>query len=82
MPSLKSSLKPVDPVRYRPIGPVNAPIPGLPGIGAPPSLPVHLMPSPVRISGLPSISTNVDGITRMFYPANNLPQRRLILPTQ
>lgn len=88
MPSLKSSIKPVDPSRYKPVTmrPIATPIqsPGGP-VMAPinaPQLPSHLLPLPVRISGLPSISTDVDGITRQFYTTNNLPQRRLILPAQ
>lgn len=43
-------------------------------------LPVHLMQSPVMISSLPSISTVVDGITRQFYGARQLPTRRGYLP--
>jgi hypothetical protein len=40
-------------------------------------LPSHLTRSPVMISSLPAISTNVDGITRQFYNPRGLPSRRL-----
>jgi hypothetical protein len=36
--------------------------------------------STVMISSLPSISTDVDGITRQFYGGRALPTRRLIQP--
>jgi hypothetical protein len=45
-----------------------------------PKLPDHLTQSTVMISSLPSISTNVDGITRQFYGGRTLPVRRLVRP--
>lgn len=43
-----------------------------------PELPTHLAPSTVLITSLPSIATNVDGVTRQFY-LNRVPTRRLSL---
>lgn len=57
-----------------PVQPVAGPI------HVPPQLPEHLSQSTVMLSSLPSIATNVDGITRQFYNSN-LPIRRLILPS-
>lgn len=60
-------------------------IPHMPPIAAPVHMPPiethHLTQSPVMISSLPSISTQVDGITRQFYGASgNVPMRRVLLP--
>jgi hypothetical protein len=51
-----------------------APVPPIPT-----PLPAHLVPSSVMISSLPALGTDVDGITRQFYPNNN-PTRRLVVP--
>lgn len=58
----------------QPIQPVRGPV------HMPPQLPYNLAKSAVQLSSLPSIATDVDGITRQFYN-NNLPTRRLILPS-
>jgi hypothetical protein len=63
-----------------PISPSPVPSNGFPVVSHPPTLPEHLAQSRVMISSLPSISTNVDGITKQFYGGANVPTRRLILP--
>jgi len=45
-----------------------------------PHLPAHLVQSPVMISSLPAISTQVDGVTRQFYNTGRVPTRRGFLP--
>jgi hypothetical protein len=74
MPSLISRSVEAHPVRYQPVAP-----PAMPNVNIPPApmLPSHLTRSPVMISSLPAISTNVDGITRQFYNPRGLPSRRL-----
>jgi len=46
---------------------------------APPDQPAHLKLSPVFITSLPAMSTDVDGITRQFY-GRVVPTRRSLLP--
>jgi hypothetical protein len=55
-----------------PIAPIKPPLP--------PEPPQHLKLSPVFISSMPAMSTDVDGITRQFYGRPNLPTRRVITP--
>lgn len=77
MPSLRDSLIAIDPARYKPVsqGPARAPVVNRPA----PPLPPHLSRSVVMISSMPTIATNVDGITRQFYGIRGgLPTRRLI----
>lgn len=81
MPSLKDSLMRPDPVRYRPVNPQPIRAAGATVSPVPPVLPPHLRRNTVMLSSLPSISTDVDGITRQFYNEKNLPTRRLILPS-
>jgi hypothetical protein len=78
MPSLNASLGVSVSNRIRssgsPARPVGMPTPA-------PPLPTNLSQSTIMLSSLPSIATNVDGITRQFYgTGRNLPTRRLILP--
>ena len=76
MPRMTDSIMKPDPVRYKPVS--QRPVGG--SVSTAPNLPVHLQQSTVMISSLPSISTNAaDSVLRQFYPANNLPTRRLIL---
>lgn len=58
-----------------PIRPVKTPV------AMPTPVPYNLAQSTVMISSLPSIATDVDGITRQFYGGRQLPMRRLILPS-
>lgn len=58
-----------------PIQPVKMPV------SMPTPLPYNLAQSNIMISSLPSIATDVDGITRQFYGGRPLPTRRLILPS-
>jgi hypothetical protein len=76
MPSLNDRRVVADPIRYK-MG--SAPAPQMPSVSFPPApmLPSHLTRSPVMLSSLPAIATNVDGITRQFYNPRGLPQRRL-----
>jgi hypothetical protein len=76
MPTLKNSLIDLDPKRYRPVDPIARQVP----INLPPEPPIVIRRSPVMISSLPAISTDVDGIARQFYGGQNAPTRRLILP--
>ena len=78
MPTLRDSAVPLDPAAYRQITPVTT-APAVAPQNAP-AQPAHLTRSAVMISSLPSIATTVDGITRQFYGAGNLPTRRLMLP--
>lgn len=78
MPSLKNSLVSLG-GGYSPIK-VSSPIVPARPVSAP-IAPVTIQRSPVMISSLPSISTNVDGIVRQFYGGRPLPTRRLILPS-
>jgi hypothetical protein len=83
MPTLSKSRKPLDPSRYRRIdqprgNPIETHVPFAPHL--PPEPPVVIRRSPVMISSLPSIATNVDGIARQFYGGPNVPTRRLVLP--
>lgn len=59
--------------------PIQAPVMGhlLP---VPTPLPFHLAPSPVMITSLPGVSTQVDNVTRQFYRSGRVPQRRMISP--
>jgi hypothetical protein len=75
MPSLKDSLVTLDSGRYQPASGA-----ALPAMQNPPILPAHLVASTVLISSLPSIATDVDGITRQFYRYGGLPTRRLMQP--
>lgn len=80
MPSLHDSRVTLDPSRYREVQqPADA------ALAAPmqhaPVLPSHLVKSSIFISSLPSIATDVDGITRQFYGSGKFPTRRLILPS-
>jgi hypothetical protein len=59
---------------------ISAPLPVQPPPQMPPDLPQHLKLSPVFISSLPAMSTDVDGITRQFYGKTIVPTRRSILP--
>ena len=60
--------------RKLPSSPIATPI-------VPPMDMHYLTQSPVMISSLPSISTNVDGITRQFYGGSgSVPMRRVLLP--
>jgi hypothetical protein len=73
MPSLKASAVSLDPQQYRHVAPTQVPEQQLP-----PVLPAHLVQSTVMISSMPSIVTNVDGITRQFYGCSRTtPMRRL-----
>lgn len=75
MPSLKDSIVELDPKRYGRV-PIHQPFnPSLP-----PQLPIAIRRSPVMISSLPPISTNVDGVLRQFYGGQNVPTRRLVTP--
>lgn len=80
MPALKDSFVELDPNRYQKIPPLaNSYGPTfMPSL--PPEPPIVIRRSPVLISSLPIISTNVDGITRQFYGGRTLPMRRLITP--
>jgi hypothetical protein len=84
MPSLRSSLIDLDPKRYErvdPRAPVAHPEPVLPFRPMPaPEQPVAIRRSPVMISSLPIISTNVDGVLRQFYGGGHFPTRRLVNP--
>jgi hypothetical protein len=77
MPSMRASLVDLSPDRYHRIEPaeptIAKPIPA-------PELPIVIRRSPVMISSLPSIATDVDGIARQFYGGPHVPTRRLILP--
>jgi len=80
MPSLRNSLVDLDPARYRkmrPVAPIAHPEPYRPSPA--PEPPIAIRQSPVLISSLPAISTNVDGIVRQFY-LKNLPTRRIVIP--
>jgi hypothetical protein len=74
MPSLRNSAIVLDKERYRPApAAAAAPLIQHPPIEAP-----NLRRSQVMISSLPSISTDVDGITRQFYGGTrNFPTRRI-----
>lgn len=79
MPSLRASAIELDPKRYRQINP--QPVGGEPFRPNPaPEPPLVIRRSPVLISSLPRISTDVDGVSRQFYGGPNVPTRRLILP--
>ena len=78
MPSLKSSLIPLDPKRYErldphPVRPIETPFTPMPA----PEFPTGIRRSTVMLSSLPIISTNVDGVIRQFYGGPNFPSRRL-----
>ena len=84
MPSLRNSLVSLDPKQYRRVDPHS---PGVSGGEAPaframpaPEPPIAIRRSPVMISSLPPISTNVDGVIRQFYGGPNFPTRRLVSP--
>lgn len=68
--SLRNRVKVSDPIQ-RVKNPVSMPTP----------VPYNLAQSTIMISSLPSIATNVDGVTRQFYGGRPLPTRRLILPS-
>lgn len=76
MPSLRSSAVQLDQAKYSPVQSVAPQQPLVP------VLPGHLRKSSVMISSLPSIATDVDGITRQFEGGSLSPTRRLILPSQ
>lgn len=78
MPTLKASRFELSPERYRQVqsNPQSLRMPA----GNAPQHPVVVRRSPVMISSLPSISTDVDGVSRQFYDGPNIPTRRLILP--
>jgi hypothetical protein len=81
MPSLRQSLVELDPKRYQrvdPRAPIAHPEPFRPSPA--PEPPIGIRRSPVMISSLPLISTNVDGIMRQFYGGGNFPTRRLVSP--
>jgi hypothetical protein len=80
MPSMKDSLVPLDPQRWKPVNPVH-PTGGPEPVQHGPVQPPHLIRSPVMISSLPGMATSTDGLTRQFYGGKNLPIRRLILPS-
>lgn len=87
MPSLKNSLRELDPKRYQRIdphpvgGPIRAhePEPFRPSPS--PQPPIAIRRSPVMLSSLPPISTDVDGVIRQFYGGPNVPTRRLVSPS-
>lgn len=83
MPSLRNSLVELDPKRYQRVDP-HAPVarPERPVSFQPmaPPEPIAIRRSPVMISSLPPISTNVDGVIRQFYGGGNFPSRRLVGP--
>ena len=78
------------PMQYPRKPPQPAPAPGAGSGSAPPTpsapvsmptpLPEHLQRHPAMISSLPGVSTTLDGPTRQFYAAGNLPTRRVALP--
>ena len=76
MPSLRASAITLDPSRYRPITPTAPPF----QINPAPEPPTVIRRSSVMISSMPSIATDVDGVSRQFYGGPNVPTRRLILP--
>lgn len=76
MPSFKASLVDLAPDRYRRIDPAQSTAAAIPA----PELPIAIRRSPVMISSLPSIATDVDGVARQFYGGPHVPTRRLILP--
>jgi hypothetical protein len=77
MPSLRASRIELPPDRYRRIDPVTPEGGFRPSL--PPEHPIAIRRSPVMISSLPSIATDVDGATRQFYGGANVPTRRLSL---
>lgn len=79
MPSMRNSYIELDPKQYRRDPIMHRPEPPI-HINPAPEPPIVTHRSPVLISSMPAISTNVDGISRQFY-AKNLPTRRLTMPT-
>ena len=86
MPSLRNSLVELEPKRYQRVDPPTQRLRGGPAEPEPfrpmpaPEPPVGIRRSPVMISSLPIISTNVDGVMRQFYGGPNFPTRRLVSP--
>ena len=84
MPSLRNSLVDLDKSSYRRIDPkpvAGQPERPLPFIPMPsPEQPISIRRSPVMLSSLPPISTNVDGVTRQYYGGGRFPSRRLVGP--
>ena len=75
---MKNSFPELSPQKYQRIEPATGVAPFQP---YPAPEPVSgIRRSPVIISSLPIISTNVDGILRQFYGGRNLPIRRIIAP--
>lgn len=80
MPSLRTSRVELSPDRYRlRSDPQSMRVPASANVPAP-EMPVVIRRSPIMISSLPSISTDVDGVARQFYGGQRVPTRRLILP--
>lgn len=79
MPSLRNSLIDLDPARYERVTPApRAPQPPPRFQPIAPEPPIGIRRSPVMLSSLPLISTNVDGVIRQFYGGANVPTRRLV----
>lgn len=74
MPRMRTSATRLNPKDYTEIPALAVPTPN----PLTPELPAHLTASSVMITSLPSIATNVDGVTRQFY-LNRVPTRRLSL---
>ena len=85
MPSLRNSLVELEPKRYQRVDPPTQRLRGGPAEPEPfrpmpaPEPPVGIRRSPVMISSLPIISTNVDR-DAAIYGGPNFPTRRLVSP--